>query len=81
MPKNELLNNDYNIIILLDSNIVQNFMIKILKYINPNFLEKVFPSYITKLAEFFANFLKFRFNKSKLIDFLFTKLISSFSSF
>ena len=70
VKKNELLNNDYNIIILLDSNIIQNFMIKILKYINPNFLEKVFPSYITKLAEFFANFLKFRFNKSKLIDFL-----------
>ena len=70
VKKNELLNNDYNIIILLDSNIIQNFMIKILKYINPNFLEKIFPSYITKLAEFFSNFLKFRFNKSKLIDFL-----------
>ena len=70
IKKNEYLNNDYNIIILLDSNILQNFMIKILKYINPNILEKAFPSYITKLAEFFAHFLKFRFNKSKLMDFL-----------
>ena len=67
---NEFINNDYNIIILLDCNIIQNFMTNILKYINANILENSFPSYSTKLSEFFANFLKFRFNKSKLMDFI-----------
>ena len=67
---NELINNDYNVIILLDCNIIQNFMTSILKYINANILENSFPTYSTKLSEFFANFLKFRFNKSKLMDFV-----------
>ena len=67
---NEFINNDYNIIILLDCNIIQNFMTNILKYINANILEISFPAYSTKLSEFFANFLKFRFNKSKLMDFV-----------
>ena len=67
---NECINNDYNLIILFDSNIIQNFMINLLKAINSKSLEIIFPSYSIKLTDFFANFLKFRFDKSKLMDFM-----------
>ena len=71
---NEFINNDYNIIILLDSNIIQNFMINLLKNINPKILENIFPSYLLKLTDFFSNFFNFRFNKSKLMDFILNNL-------
>ena len=67
---NEFINNDYNIIILLGSSIIQNFMKNLLKNINPKKLENVYPSYSLRLTDFFANFLKFRFDKSKLMDFM-----------
>ena len=67
---NEFINNDYNIIILLGNNIIQNFMVNLLKNINPKTLENAYPSYSLRLSDFFANFLKFRFDKSKLMDFM-----------
>ena len=69
IKSNEFINNDYNFIILIDCNIIQNFMINLLKNINVKILETIFPSYLIKLTDFFAYFFKFRFNKSKLIDF------------
>ena len=70
IKNNEFINNDYNIIILLGGNIIQNFMMNLLKNINPKTLENAYPSYSFRLTDFFANFLKFRFNKCKLMDFM-----------
>ena len=74
LKANEFILNDYNLIILLDCNIIQNFMTNLLKHINPKILENVFPSYLSNLTDFFATFLKFRFNKSKLMDFFINNL-------
>ena len=70
IKSNEYINNDYNIIILLDCNIIQKFMNNLLAKINAKILEEAYPTYCSKLSEFFVNFLKFRFNKSNLMDFL-----------
>ena len=70
IKSNEFVNNDLNKIILLDGNIIQNFMVNLLKNINAKLLENDFPFYSSMLTDFFANFFKFRFNKSKLMDFM-----------
>jgi len=78
LKDNELINNDYNIIILLENNIIRNYIDNILININPKiFITKSnIPSseirneISGKLADFYSTFIKFRFNKSKVMDFL-----------
>ena len=78
LKSNELIHNDYNIIILLDNNIIQTFVENILISIRPKLLEGVFPNYSDNLADFYSSFVKFRFNKSKLMDFLINSVKNSF---
>ena len=78
LKENVLINNDYNIIILLENNIIKNFIENILMNINPKiFITKSdIPSLVIrneisgKLADFYSTFVKFRFNKAKVMDFL-----------
>ena len=70
LKTNIFIHNDYNIIILLNNNIINSFMENILKNINPKIVEEICPNFSGKLADFYFIFLKFRFNKSKLMDFL-----------
>ena len=74
---NALIHNDYNIIILLDSNIIQTFVENILINIRPKLLEGFFPNYSDNLADFYSSFVKFRFNKSKIMDFLINNVKNS----
>ena len=78
LKNNSLLHNDYNIIILLDNNIIQNYIEKILIYVNPKIIEKIFPEFSSKIADFFSTFIKFRFNKSRIMDFLINNTKNSF---
>ena len=78
LKNNSLLHNDYNIIILLDNNIIQNYIENILIYVNPKIIENIFPEFSGKLAEFYSTFLKFRFNKSKIMNYLVNNTKKSF---
>ena len=78
LKTNKFINNDYNIIILLDNNIIQSFIENILIHINPKIMEKICPRFSDKLAEFYSNILKFRFIKSNLMDYLINKTKNSF---
>ena len=70
LKKNSFILNDYNIITILDNNIIQNFIKNILLHINPKKMENIYPYFSGKLADFYASFVKFRFNKGKIFDFL-----------
>ena len=78
LKNNTFVHNDYNIIILLNNNIIQSFIENIIININPKIMEKIYPEYSDKLADFYSVFLKFRFNKSKLMDFLINNTKNSF---
>ena len=67
---NSLILNDYNIITILDNNIIQTFIENIIIHINPKKMENIFPNFSGKLADFYSEFVKFRFNKGKIFDFL-----------
>ena len=70
LKMNSLIFNDYNIIIILDNKIIQNFIENILIHVNPKKMENIFPNFSGKLTDFYSTFVKFRFNKGKIFDFL-----------
>ena len=70
LQNNSLVLNEYNIITILDNNIIQSFINNILVHINPIIINTIFPSFSDKLADFYSFFLKFRFIKGKVMDFL-----------
>jgi len=78
LKENEFINNDYNIMILLENNIIKNFIDNILININPKiFITKsdiptseIRNEISEKLSDFYFTFVKFHFSKGKVMDFL-----------
>ena len=77
LKTNVFIHNDYNIIILLDNNIIQPFIENFLINIQPITMNSMLPNYSDKLADFYSSFVKFRFNKGKIMDFFINNVKNS----
>ena len=67
---NKIIENDYNSIILINNNIIQNYIEKIIQKINPIKIGIIFPNYLEKLVHFYSSVIKYRFDQNKTMEFL-----------
>ena len=68
------VNNEYNVIVLSNNNVIQKFIIDILNKIDNDLINFLSSECREKFSDFLANFVKFRFQKSGIIDFFINNL-------
>ena len=80
MKNSEELNSQRNSIIIIKYNLIQDFMNKILEKIDFNILDKYDPDFKNKLINFYSQFIKFNYKKSKIFDIMIKSIKNSFVS-
>ena len=78
IKNNQELNDEMNIFMLLNNNILQDFMKEIFDNMDVLELRKTIPDFGKKLNEFYINFLKNKYKISKIYDFFVDTLRCSF---
>ena len=77
IKSNSFVNNEYNVIILNNNKIIQKFIIELLNKIPNDLINYLIFESQEKFSDFLANFIKFRFKKCEVIDFLINNVKNS----
>ena len=78
LKNNKELNSQRNIIIIINRNYLGNFISSFLKAINVEILSKYEPKFKNKLINFYSQFIKYNFKKSKIFNNIIESLKNSF---
>ena len=78
LKNNKEINSQRNMIIIINKNFIGNFISSFLKNINVEILSKYEPKFKNKLINFYSQFIKYNFKKSKIFNNTIESLKNSF---